>query len=212
VVDSTWQACIASIATRHGQQAELTVPAWDALQSLINLLKTLPPALIARNHVSLRRPSRGADLPWVVASVAGVADLSTGIGGIVGSHQVSSASWASDTGIVSSGTFLIELWALDEPTLMNIATGVVGVLENSAAAAGAGFGTLTIQSVGPINLTTLDGQPPGSDTGLRLPVGGTFTFEAVSTVQTGPGGIIKQVQVDVKELDTSGVDETMNIP
>jgi hypothetical protein len=67
--------------------------------------------------------------------------------------------------------------------------------------------------VGPINLTTLDGQPPPvSDTGLRLPVGGTFSFEAVSTVQTGPGGIIKQVQADVKELDTSGVDETMNIP
>jgi hypothetical protein len=196
----------------HGQQEELTVPAWDALQSLITLLKTLPPALIARNHVSLRRPSTGADLPWVVASVAGVADLRTGIGGIVGNHQISSTAWASDTGIVSSGTFMIELWALDEATLVNLATGVVGVLENSAAAAGAGFGQLTIQSVGPMNLTTLDGQPPVSDTGLRLPVGGTFTFEAVSTVQTGPGGIIKQVHADVKELDTSGVDETMNIP
>lgn len=188
------------------------MPAWDALQSLLTLLKTLPPALVAQNHVSLRRPSGGADLPRVVASVADVEDLRTGIGGIVGSHQVSSTSWAADTGIVSSGTLLIELWALDETTLVNIATGVVRVLENSAAAAEAGFGALTIQSAGPINLTTLDGQPPGSQTALRLPIGGAFSFEAISTTQTGPGGIIKQVQVDVQELGTSGAGESMNVP
>jgi hypothetical protein len=187
------------------------VPAWEALQSLITLLKTLPAALVAQDHVGLRRPSGPADLPRVVVSASDVEDLQAGLGGIVSSHQVSSTSWASDTGILSSGTFMIELWATDETTLVNLATGVVGVLENSAAAAGAGFGKLTIQSAGPINLTTLDGQPPGSDTGLRLPVGGIFSFEAVSTVQTGPGGIIKQVDVDVQELDTSGVDETMNI-
>jgi hypothetical protein len=187
------------------------VPAWEALQSLITLLKTLPPAIIATDHVSLRRPSTGTDLPSVVAWVADVGDQYTGIGGIVGSRQVSSTSLASDTGVLSSGTFMIELWALDETTLVNLATGVVGVLENSAAAAGAGFGKLTIQSAGPINLTTIDGQPPGSETRLRLPVGGTFSFEAVSTVQTGPDGILKQVHVDVQELGTSAVDETMNI-
>lgn len=188
------------------------MPAWEALQSLITLLKTLPPALVARDHIGLRRPSAPADLPRVVVSVGDVEDLRAGIGGIVGSHRVTSTSWASDTGILSSGTFTIELWAADETTLVNLATGVTRVLEDSAAAAGAGFGKLTAESAGPINLTTLDGQQPGTDTALRLPVGCAFSFEAVTPSQTGPGGIIKQVQVDVHELDTSGVDEAMNIP
>jgi hypothetical protein len=188
------------------------MPAWEALQSLITLLKTLPSALVAQDHIGLRRPSATADLPRVVVSVGDVHDLQAGLGGIVGSHQVSSTSWASDTGILSSGTFTIELWAGDETTLVNLATGVLGVLEDSTAAAGAGFGKLAAQSVGPINLTTLDGLLPGTATGLRLPVGCTFSFEAVTPVQTGPDGIIKQVQVDVHEPDTSGVDEAMNIP
>jgi len=187
------------------------MPAWEALQGLISLLKTLPPAVVAQNHVGLRRPSGGADLPRIAVSVADVRDLRTGIGGIIGSHQLSGTSWASDSGIVSSGTFMVELWALDETTLLNLATKVIGVLENSAAAAGAGFGTLTVQSAGPMDPTTL-GQPPNTDAVLWLPVGCAFSFEAVSTEQTGPSGIIKQVQVDVQELDTSGVDETMNIP
>lgn len=188
------------------------MPAWEALQSFVTLLKTLPPALVAQDHIGLRRPSAAADLPRVVASVADVEDLQAGIGGIVGSHQVSSTSWASETGLLSSGTFMIELWAGDETELVNLAAGVFGVLEDSAAAAGAGFGQMAAQSVGPITLTTLAGLQPGAVTGLQLPIAGTFSFEAVTPVQTGPDGIIKQVQVDVRELGTSSVDETMVIP
>lgn len=188
------------------------MPAWEALQSLITLLKTLPPALVAPDHIGLREPSATVDLPRIVVSVGDADDLRAGIGGIVGSHQVSSTSWASDTGILTSGTFTIELWAGDETTLVNLAAKVVGVLEDSAAAAGAGFAKLAAQSLGPITLTTLDGLPPGTATALRFLVGCTFSFEAVSPTQTGPDGIIKQVQVEVHELDTSGVDETMKIP
>lgn len=188
------------------------MPAWEALQGFVSLLQTLPPALVGHDHIGLRRPSAAADLPRVVVSVAAVEDLRAGLGGIVGSHQVSSTSWASETGLLSSGTFMIELWAEDETTLVNLATGVFGVLEDPAAAAGAGFGRLAAQSAGPITLTTLAGLQPGEATGLQLPVTGTFSFEAVTPVQTGPDGIIKQVQVDVREPGTDSVDETMSIP
>jgi hypothetical protein len=187
------------------------VPAWEALQSLITLLKTLPPALVAQDHIGLRRPSVVTDLPRLVVSVSDVKDLQAGIGGIVGSHPVSSTSWASDTGVLTSGIFTIEVWAGAETTLVNLATKVFGVLEDSTAAADNGFGTLAVQSVGPMDATTLF-VPAGTATALLLPVGCAFSFEAVTSIETGPDGIIKQVQADVHELDTSGVGETMNIP
>jgi len=188
------------------------VPAWEALQSLVTLLKTLPTGVVAQDHIGLRRPSAVADLPRVVASVGEVQDFPAGIGGLVGSHKVSNTSWSSDTGSRTSGTFTIELWAGDATTLVNLATAVTGKLEDAVATTGAGFGKLAAASVGPINLTTLDGLQPGGATGLRLPIAAAFSFEAVTPTQTGPGGIIQKVHVDVHELDTSDVNEAMDLP
>jgi hypothetical protein len=188
------------------------VPAWEALHSLITLLKALPPALLAQDHIGLRRPSALADLPRVVVSAGEVQGFPAGIGGVVGSHKVSNTSWSSDTSSFTSGTFTIELWAEDETTLVNLATAVFGALEDPVAAGGAGFAKLATQSVGPINLTGLDGLQPGGATGLRLPLAWTFSFEAVTPTQTGPDGIIKQVHVDVHESDTTDVNEAMDLP
>lgn len=188
------------------------MPAWEALLALISLLETLPTATIAQDHIGLRRPSAPADLPRVVASVGDVQDFPAGIGGIVGSHQVSNTSWSSDTAIRTSGTFTVELWAADETTLMNLATAVTGKLEDRAGAATAGFSRLAAASAGPMNLTGLDGQQPGGATGLRLPIGAAFSFEAVTEAQTGPDGIINHVHVDTHELGTNDVNEAMDLP
>jgi hypothetical protein len=151
-------------------------------------------------------------MPRIVVSASDVQELQAGIGGVVSSSQVSSTQWTSTTGTVSSGTFALELWAADETTLTNLANGVFTKLEDPVAAAGAGFANLAAQSVGPTSLTTLDGLQPGGATGLRLPVGCTFSFEAVTPVQTGPDGILTKVQVDVQQVDTSTVNEVMDIP
>jgi hypothetical protein len=188
------------------------VPAWEAVQGLVSLLKTLPSTLVAQDHVGLRRPGATADLPRIVVSAAGIQDVQAGIGGVIGSRQVSSTSWASDVGSMSSGTFTVELWAGDEASLTTLATGVFSTLEDPLAAVGAGFSRLAAESVGPMSLTTLDGLQPGGATGLRLAVGCVFSFEAVTPVQTGPDGIIKQIEVDVHEFDTSSVNEVLNIP
>lgn len=189
------------------------MPAWEALQSLVTLLKTLPPAVVAQDHVGFRRPSAAADLPRVVVSAGEVQDFPAGIGGVVGSHKVSNTSWSSDTSEFTSGTFTIELWgaAGDETGLVNLATAVFGKLGDPAAAGAAGFAKLAAQSIGPINLTTLDGLQPGGAVGLRLPVAASFSFEAVTPAMVGPDGIIKTVHIDVHELDTNDVNEAMDL-
>ena len=184
------------------------MPAWEALQSLITMLKTLPAGVVPGDHIGLRRPSVAADLPRIAVSVAAVQDLLAGIGGVVGSRQVSNTAWVSDTGLRTTGSFAIELWAADETTLGNLATAVFGVLEDVSVAATAGFDTLSVSSAGPIDLAPLSGAHPPGAAALRLPAGCGFSFEAVTPVQTGPDGIIKQVHVDV----TGDVNEAMDLP
>jgi len=163
--------------------------AWQAVQSLIQLLGPAAP------HVSGRRPAAVGDLPAVVASVTEANDVASGLGGLVETRKLSDTAWSSVTASRCSGVFAIELWADAENALGALAESVIDALGPDAHTAG--FLRLSVQSVGPIEQSPLG--LAGTATALRLPLGVAFVHETPTAEDTGPGGIVKTVHVDLSD-------------
>jgi hypothetical protein len=174
------------------------MPVWQAIQSLIDVLQGIPSNIVPHDHVSSRRPSATADLPSLVVSAADVTELPAGLGSLVGTSRLSDTAWSSTTATRSSGQFLLELWAQDSAGVEALADAVFDRLEAHADdVASAGFLVLSVSSAGPIEQAALG--VAGPETALKLPVGCSFAFEAVTPEETGPDGIIRHVNVDMSE-------------
>jgi hypothetical protein len=174
------------------------MPVWQAIQSLIEVLRTIPSDVVPAEHVSARRPDVAADLPAVVVSAQEVSELPAGLGRLVGTRRLSDTAWSSTTATRSSGQFLVELWASDQAELDALAEAAFGQLEGQAeAVTAAGFLFLSVRSAGPMEQAGLG--VAGTETALRLPIGCSFSFEAVTPEETGPDGIISHVEVEVRE-------------
>jgi hypothetical protein len=174
------------------------VSAWQAVQSLIELLGAIPPGVVPASHVSARRPAAPADLSAVVVSAAEVTELPAGVGGTVATRRLSATAWSSVTATRSEGQLAIELWAADAAGMTALANAAFAALRPSASKlAEAGFLRLAVRSAGPIDEALLG--VGGSDTALRLPIGCSFAYEAATPEETGPGGLIKTIHVDVRD-------------
>ena len=174
------------------------MPVWQAIQSLIEVLRTIPSDVVPAQHVSARRPDAVAGLPAVVVAAQAVSERPAGLGRLVGTRRLSDTAWSSTTATRSSGQFLVELWASDQAALDPLADAVFGQLEGgSEAVTGAGFLFLSVQSAGPMEQAALG--VAEAETALRLPIGCSFSFEAVTPEETGPDGIITQVDVEMRE-------------
>jgi len=183
--------------------------AWQAIQSLIALLNAIPSNVVPHDHIGIRRPSAPADLPRIVVAASGIQEVLAGIGGLVGSRPVSATVWSSDSATAASGTFAVEMWAADEAPLEQIADAVFRALADPAATSSAGFSLLSTSSVGPMDLAPLgSGGSSPSPTALRLPLECSFSFESVVTQQTGPGGIIGHIHVELEDE----INEVMDLP
>ena len=176
--------------------------AWQAAQSLIQLLQTAAPA----DHVSARRPAAAADLPGVVVSVTQATDIAAGLGGLVETRKLSDTAFSSVTASRCSGVFAVELWAAGEDAVSTLADVVIGALGPDADTLAAGFLRLSVQSVGPIEQAPLGFA--GTATALRLPLGVAFVHETPTAKESGPGGIVKTVHVELSD----DFHEVMEIP
>src|SRR5205823_15016697 len=87
---------------------------------------------------------------------------------------------------------------------------VVAQLEGqSEAVRGAGFLFLSVQSAGPMEQAGLG--VAETDTALRLPIGCSFSFEAVTPEETGPDGIITHVDVEMREIGRASCRERVEV-
>jgi hypothetical protein len=177
------------------------------MQSFIGILETMPTTVVPADHIGARRPSATADLPSVVVAATEVRDTLAGIGGVVATTRLSQTAWTSTSATRSSGLFALELWAGDDAAIGQLAEEAFQALEGPPESlSAAGFLRLAVTSVGPIEQAALG--VTGSDTALRLPIGCSFAFEAVTPEDIGPDGIIKHVHVEMKDE----FDEVMDLP
>ena len=160
--------------------------AWQAAQSLIALLEGTAP------HVSARRPAAAGDLPGVAVSVTEATDVGSGLGSLVETRKLSDTAWSSITASRCTGVFGVELWAADADAVNALADAVIEKL-----VAGEAFLRLNVQSLGPIDVAPLGFA--GASTALRLPLGVAFVHETPLTEDTGPGGIVKTVHVEMSD-------------
>jgi hypothetical protein len=171
---------------------------WQAIQSLIEVLRTIPTDVVPADHVSARRPDSAADLPAVVVAAQEVSELPAGLGRLVGTRRLSETAWSATTATRASGQFIVELWASDQAELDALAEAAFGQLEGqSEAVTTAGFLFLFVQSAGPIEQAGLG--VAETETALKLPIGCSFSFETVTPEETGPDGIITHVDVEMRE-------------
>ena len=180
--------------------------AWRALSAFVDLLKAVPPDIVASDHVGLRRPGEDQDLPCIAASVAGVEETLVGIGGLAGSRRLDEGEWEETTGKAASGVLSVEIWADAEDKVTQVADALTQVLEEAGNLVDNGFVGLRARSIGPMARAGLGTE--GSLTALRLPLEWSFIYEDVRTERSGPGGIIRQIHVQIDEE----FQESMELP
>ena len=180
--------------------------AWQAIQSLVGVLRRIPAGVVPPDHIGPSRPRAPAGLPAIAVAAHEVRESVSGVGGVVSSRRISETLWSSASGRTTTGRFELEGWAANEAAMTRLADAVFAVLGGPPETmAAAGFVRLTTTSVGPVDGARMAGAGPVV---LRLPIGCSFVFEAVVPEETGPGGIIRQVQVAIED----GFDEVMDLP
>ena len=177
---------------------------WQAVSSLIEVLKTIPVSVIPADHIGLRRPTRRADLPAIVVSMGEVTETPIGIGGWLGSGQAVPGQWVEATGSKAVGTLSVELWTAGAEDVAPIADALFAALATGQTTLrSAGFVKFGNRAIKPVDAATVAKQ-----SALMMVIDYAVTYEEVKTATTGPGGIIQQVQVGV----AGEFNEQMKIP
>jgi hypothetical protein len=179
--------------------------AWDAVQAAIGVLRQeLPNATIADSKIGIARPSATGDVPAIAVSADETVESLGGVGRVVSATKVSDDLWSSDTISRSTGALGLEVWAGDETRLGQVVDALFGALADEAAVRSAGFLRLAGRSIGPGERLPL----PGGGDALRLAVSCAYVHETTTAEDTGPGGIIRTVHVDIEDE----FDEAMDLP
>jgi len=177
--------------------------AWQAVLSLIEVLKTIPVSVIPPDHIGVRRPTRRTDLPAIVVSMGEVAESPIGIGGWVGVGQAAPGQWGEATGSKAAGVIAVEVWTTVTQGVTPVADALFAALAaGQTSLRGAGFVKFGNRTIKPVDAATVANQAA-----LMMGIEYAVTYEEVKAATTGPGGIIQQVHVDV----AGEFDEQMDI-
>lgn len=165
---------------------------WKAVQDFIQVLKLIPESVIPPDRIGVKRPSRIQDLPAVVVAIGEVEESPIGIGGLVKTHRVSENQWIEARGKKASGILLIEIWASSEEVMNEVASAVFQTIEASEKLIrGMGFIRFSNREVRPMEDVL------GMIRAVRMVIGYSIVYEEIKADTVGPGGIIKQVHVEI---------------
>ena len=177
--------------------------ALQAVLKFVQILRGLPPGVIAGERIFMQRPARAAELPMIAVSMTDVRESPVGIGNHVHLGEIAPDEWATTTGTRAMGALHAEVWAANANEALTLVSAVLQrVHEEAAAMRGLGFLDLSIQTLGPAQP-----MPAGTDAALMMPLVFETTFENVVTPPPGGEGVIKTVHVEL----TGELDETLDI-
>jgi len=181
------------------------VGAWNAVQKFLAILKKLDPAIVPANHIGIGLPINEADLPALVVGISEVKEMPIGLGGLASLKKVAADQWKETRGSRSSGLMRIEIWDSTAEKIMELINAVFAHIETSEAQVkNAGFLKFTTQEVRPIEEVKLGASDSKA---LRTAIGISIVYEEIKSSTTGPGGIIKEINVGIR----GQFDESMNI-
>ena len=164
-----------------------------AIRTFITILGALPAGVIDPNRVGQSGPGVAADLPRIAVSFEQVRESGIGIGGVVG-LAFDGAQWITSTGTRASGLLRVEIWTADEPGMSKIADAVLTLLAASRdtlfTSGFARFETRALHSAEAVSLRDVSGA-------VHRALEFSVVHEDVATLATGPGGVIKGIDVAI---------------
>jgi hypothetical protein len=191
---------------------EPIVSALQAVLKFVQVLRGLPPGVIAAERIFLQRPARAAELPTIAVSMTAASESPVGIGHHVDLSEIAPDEWATTTGTRAKGELHAEVWAASATEALTLMSAILQRLDDQAAAMRAlGFLGLSIKTLGPAQPL-----PAGTDAALMMPLVFETTFENLVTPPPGGEGVIKTVHVDITgDLDENDLavelEEAMDI-
>lgn len=178
--------------------------AWNAVQDFLQILNLISASVLPADHIGVRLPVEDTDLPALVVAISAVKETPIGLGGLV-SLDKSGEQWKETRGGRSSGLMWIEVWDSTAEKIMELTNAVFKHLETSQTqVSNAGFLKFTTREVRPIEEVKLGA---GDNKALRMAIGFSIVYEERKSSAIGPGGIIKEIKVDVRDQ----FDESMSI-
>lgn len=181
--------------------------AWNAVQKFLAILKKLDPAIVPANHIGIGLPINEADLPALVVGFSEVKEMPIGLGGLASLKRVATDQWKETRGSRFSGLMTLEVWGSTADKIVELTNAVFAHLETPAAQVSDAefeFLRFTSREVRPIEEVKLGA---GDTKALRLAIGFSIVYEEIKSSTTGPGEIIKEINVDIRDQ----FDESMNI-
>ncbi len=164
-----------------------------AIQDIIEILKGVPAAVIGPDRIGFSGPAAGADLPVIAVAVSGAREGPAGIGAVAGLAS-SGGQWTTTTGTRTAGQLRIELWTAGVASMNQLTSAVLTQLAASGAALNSSgftaFETAAIRAAEGMRL-------PDSTTALRAVLEYSIVHEEVTSVVSGPGGAIKEIDVAI---------------
>lgn len=171
---------------------------------MIQVLKLIPESVIPANHIGMRIPSRRQDLPAIVIAIGEVKESPIGIGEMVGMQRVSDNQWIEVTGSKTSGLLSIEIWAASEEEMNEVTGTVFQIVEASEGKLrGMGFIKFGNSELKPVENVTVARQGA-----VRRVIRYSIIYEEIKVSTVGPGGIIRQVHVEIDDQ----FQEKMDLP
>lgn len=164
-----------------------------AAQSIIGVLKGIPAGLIGPDRIGFSGPAQATDLPLVAVALGPVREPPIGIGGTAG-LAFDGAQWIASTGTRISGQLRVEMWTAGVVQMNALVDGVLAFLEDSTAALHAnGFTAFQTAAIRATEGLLLADQTPALHATLEY----SIVHEDVTTLTTGAGGIIREIDVAI---------------
>ena len=174
-----------------------------AIDSLVNVLRTIPVGVIASERVVRSRPAGAGAIPAIAVFANDLEERPAGIGAFVAQKRGPGNIPYEATGGREIGSLTAEIWTAGEEQGFPILQ-AAEIAIASAAASQQGFLKLRVRSAGPATSEEL----PDQSRAMRLSVVFSIVHEQVTGPPEDGGQVIQRVEVEL----TGELSERMEIP
>ncbi|MBI4873170.1 MAG: hypothetical protein HY822_00910 [Acidobacteria bacterium] len=165
-----------------------------AMAEFAELLRSAPGVPVAGSRVGRKRPETGGDVPCVVLGLGEMEQSPAGIGRWIAARPQREDLWVETRGTRWSGLLAVEAWAAAGEAAAALADAVSRAVEESPElAARKGFLLLEEREAMSVDSVKLSDQTFASRAGLVY----RMIHEQSTSQETGPGGIVELIHVDL---------------
>lgn len=171
--------------------------AWRTVGDAIELLKAIPSAVIPTSHIGTASPSTSQGLPAIAVALKDAHESPSSLGGLVGTNAVSEDEWLEQRVIRTAGVMQLLMYAAGADDLDELTQATATVLEDYVELRKRGFLGFSILSIGPGEEKDIGrSQQAGA---FSRTIECSIVHEEIPDDDSGPGGLIRSVHVEMNE-------------